>query len=98
MTQLIVTTFNIRCFGFNGDYHGKHKVEFRIPYLKDFILKNNLDSDVFVLQEIMDPSIVNQILPDGFKFYTYTHDYERHMYIVLCCKKEFEFKEVLTIP
>ncbi len=67
MSQLKITTFNIRCFGFDGQYYAPQKSESRIPFLKDFIQKNFFDTDVFILQEVMDLNILNQILPDGFK-------------------------------
>lgn len=97
MQNLVITTFNIRCFGFNGDYFAKQKAEHRIPFLKKFILENYKNSDLFILQEIMDPSVLNQVLPVGFKHYTYAHDYERHMFITLCCRHEFDFKDLTTI-
>lgn len=98
MSNLTLTTFNIRCFGFNGNYHAVNRMEYRIQFLKSFIEKYFSDTDVFIFQEIMDLSILNQILPDGFKFYHYTHDYPRHMYVVLACRKEFDFSDVQIIP
>ena len=98
MIELNVVTFNIRCFGFDGDYFGKNKTESRIPFLKELIEQNYADTDVFILQEIMNPLIVSQILPEGFKFYTYQHDFKRHMYIVLACKNELEFQDFTALP
>lgn len=98
MTKLNIVTFNIRCFGFDGDYFGKSRTESRIPFLKDFISSNFSETDVFVFQEIMNPVILTQILPKGFKTYTYQHDYNRHMFIVFACKEEYEIKDFQTIP
>jgi endonuclease/exonuclease/phosphatase family metal-dependent hydrolase len=98
MTKLKITTFNIRCFGFGGEYYQAKKSELRLPYLKHFIDQNFSDTDVFVFQEIMDPSILHKILPDGFKQYTYEHSYQRHMFIVLACKKGFEISNLTTVP
>lgn len=95
---LSVVTFNIRCFGFNGDYFAVGRSETRLTYLKEFILEQALDSDVIILQEIMDLSLLNQILPEGYKFYHYAHEYPRHMHLVLCCKEEFDFEDIQTIP
>ncbi len=97
MDELKITTFNIRCFGFGGEYFGKHRVEHRKPFLKDFIRSNFSDTDVFVFQEIMNPLIIDQILPDGFTTHTYSHDYNRHMFIVFACQKELEIKNFQTI-
>ncbi len=95
---LNIVTFNIRCFGFDGNYFAKGRSESRLKYIKDFVAYNYPDTDVFIFQEIMDLSILNLILPDGFKFHHYTHDYPRHMHIVLACKKEFDFTDVKIIP
>ncbi len=97
MTELKIVTFNIRCFGFDGDYFGRRRAESRIPHLKSFIDANFSDADVFVLQEIMNPHIIHKILPMGFKTYTYEHDFDRHMFIVLACKKGFEFQSFQTV-
>lgn len=98
MTELNIVTFNIRCFGSDGDYFGKMNTESRIPFLKNFLDSNFHKTDVFVFQEIMDPLFLNQILPTGFKTYTYQHDYERHMFIVLACRAHFEIEDFQTIP
>jgi len=98
MNELKITTFNIRCFGFGGNYYQKTKSELRGPYLKHFIDSNFSDTDVFVFQEIMNPLYLPVILPDGFKTYTYEHEYKRHMFIVLACKKELEIKDFKPIP
>lgn len=95
---LQVTTFNIRCFGFNGDYFSKTFQEDRIPFLKKFLIEEFSDTDVFILQEIIDLKILPEILPSGFKFYSYTHDYPRHMHVALCCKQEFVFTDAQPIP
>lgn len=97
MIELHIVTFNIRCFGFDGDYFGKNRSESRISSLKNFIGANFPETDVFVFQEIMNPLILDQILPQGFKTYTYQHDFNRHMFIVLACKEEFEFRHFQTI-
>lgn len=96
--SLTLTTFNIRCFGFNGDYFSPTKSESRLSYLKNFIAKHFSDTDVFVLQEIMDLSLLEHILPLGFKSYSYPHNYPRHMHVVLCCRAGLEFGEVQVIP
>ena len=98
MMKLKITTFNIRCFGFGGEYFQREKSELRGPYLKYFIEKNYSDTDVFVFQEIMNTLYLPTILPKGFKTYTYKHSYNRHMFIVLACRKEFEIKDFKTIP
>ncbi len=97
MKNLEITTLNIRCFGFDGDYFSKYKSESRIKSIKKFVDKYYASTDVFILQEIMDLSIVNLILPVGFKFYHYKHDFNRHMFVVLACKNEFSFVDVHTI-
>lgn len=93
-----ISTFNIRCFGFDGDYFAPKKSESRLSSLKEFLDKNLSSSDVIILQEIMDPLILNEILPSNFKHYTYKHHYKRHMHVVLCCKKEFDFIDLNSIP
>ena len=98
MNELKITTFNIRCFGFGGEYYQKEMSELRGPYLKHFLEKNYSDTDVFVFQEIMNPLYLPVILPKGFKTYTYEHDYKRHMFIVIACRKELEIKDLQTIP
>jgi hypothetical protein len=97
MADLNIVTFNIRCFGFDGDYFARGRSESRIPYLKEFIQTNYSDVDVFIFQEIMDTSILNLILPEGFKFYQYQHEYPRHMFVVLACKKDLDFTSVQII-
>ena len=92
-----IVTFNIRCFGFDGDYFGKDKKESRLPFLKKFLDENFPDTDLFVLQEIMNPLIVDKFLPSGFNSYTYQHDFSRHMYIVFACKKDFQIKNLQII-
>jgi hypothetical protein len=96
--KLKVTTFNIRCFGFGGDYFQREKSELRGPYLKHFLDLNYSDTDVFIFQEIMNPLYLPQILPKGFKTYTYTHDYKRHMFIVIACRDDFDVQDLKTIP
>jgi len=98
MTNLKITTFNIRCFGFGGNYYQREMSELRGPYLKHFLDTNFSDTDVFVFQEIMNPLYLPAILPKDFKMYTYDHDYKRHMFIVIACKKEFEIKNLQAIP
>ncbi len=98
MTELNIVTFNIRCFGFDGDYFGRRRAESRISFLKDFLDSNFSNTDVFVFQEIMNPYILYKILPPDFKMVTYQHDYDRHMFIVFACRKEFEFQAFQTLP
>lgn len=98
MDELKVTTFNIRCFGFGGNYYQKEMSELRGPYLKHFLEKNYSDTDVFVFQEIMNPLYLPVILLKGFKTYTYEHDYKRHMFVVIACKEELEVKNHKPIP
>lgn len=98
MTELNIATFNIRCFGFDGDYFGKNRSESRTPFLKNFIDSHFSHIDVFVFQEIMNPLILDRILPEGFKTFTYQHTYARHMFIVLACKKEYDIESFQTIP
>lgn len=95
--MLNFVSFNIRCFGFNGDYFSPTPSESRVQFLKKFFAENFSDTDVFILQEIMDTSILAEILPEGFKFYHYTHEYPRHMHVVLCCKQKFNFQDTTTI-
>lgn len=95
--NLEITTLNIRCFGFDGDYFARNKSESRLKTLKKFINQHYSKSDVFIFQEIMDVSILNLILPEGFKFYTYEHKFNRHMFVVLACKNEFNFTDIQTI-
>ncbi|MCO5114228.1 MAG: endonuclease/exonuclease/phosphatase family protein [Bdellovibrionaceae bacterium] len=98
MSKLTLTSFNIRCFGFNGDYFAPAKSELRVPFLKKFVFDHFSNTDVFILQEIMDPSLLPNLLPQGFKFYTYEHTYPRHMYIALCCRQGLDFVETQIIP
>lgn len=98
MNTLTLATFNIRCFGFNGDYFAQSPSESRLDYLKAFIANEYSDVDVFVLQEIMDHSVLEKILPEGYKFYKYNHDYPRHMHVVLCCRQDLDFEDVVTVP
>lgn len=95
--ELNIVTFNIRCFGFDGDYFGKNRTESRTPFLKNFIDSIFPDADIFVFQEIMNPLIIDKILPQGFKTYTYQHSYNRHMFIVFACKNEFDIQSFQTI-
>lgn len=97
MADLNIVSFNIRCFGFNGDYFARKPTESRIDFLKSFLEANFSETDIFVFQEIMDPLVLNQILPEGFKSYTYEHDYERHMFVVLACRKEYDITSFQTI-
>lgn len=98
MKNLNLVTFNIRCFGFDGHYFGNSRTETRILSLKKFIAKNFNKADVFILQEIMDLEIVNKILPEGFKFFHYTHEYPRHMHVVLACRENYDFKQINLVP
>ena len=96
-TKLKILSFNIRCFGYNGEYFAKSKFESRIDFLRDFISQNYSDIDVFIFQEIMDQSLLQQILPKGFRSYSYNHLYPRHMFVTLACKEGLEFKDVKVI-
>lgn len=98
MKSLTLSTFNIRCFGFNGNYFAKFKSDSRISNLKHFIKKHLSDVDVLILQEIMDTRIVNQILGDDFSFSTYPHDYKRHMHVGFAYKKKFSFSALSPVP
>lgn len=98
MESITLSTFNIRCFGYNGQYFAENKSECRLPFLKSFLELNFSDTDVFVFQEIMDLSILEKILPTGFRIYHYDHDYPKHMHIVLACKSEYKFTDLKTIP
>lgn len=98
MKNLKLTTFNIRCFGFNGDYFAPSPSESRISYIKSFLEENYNDTDVFILQEVMDYSLLKDILPVGFKAYYVPHSYPRHMHVALCCRDTFEFLNVEIIP
>gem|GEM_PF-2411512 len=95
---LNIVTFNIRCFGFDGDYFGKNRQESRTPFLKAFLNAEFPGTDVFVFQEIMNPLIIDKILPEGFKTYTYPHNFNRHMFIVLACKEGYEVQALQTLP
>lgn len=98
MKELNIVSFNIRCFGFDGDYYARHRIESRLTTLKTFIELNYSDVDVFILQEIMDLELVHKILPEGFKTYHYAHEYERHMFVVLACKEPLNFSDLQIVP
>lgn len=91
--NLKISSFNIRCFGTDGVYDGKIGTEGRITFLKDFIKKNLSDSDVLILQEIIDISILKKILPSNFKFKSYEHSFDRHMNVVICYKDCFILRD-----
>jgi endonuclease/exonuclease/phosphatase family metal-dependent hydrolase len=98
MKKLEIVTFNIRCFGFDGDYFAKNKAETRINKLKDFIEQNFPQTDLYVFQEIMDLSLLHKILPPDFDMVHYEHDYKRHMHIVFAYNNKYTFKNLKTIP
>jgi endonuclease/exonuclease/phosphatase family metal-dependent hydrolase len=96
--NLNLATFNIRCFGFDGNYQSQNKSEHRLANLQQFIFVNFSDCDILILQEIMDLSILNKILPSHYKIYHYSHNYPRHMYVVFACKPEFHFEDIKIVP
>jgi len=95
--MLTVSSFNIRCFGCDGQYDGEKGIEGRLSFLKTFFEKELVNSDIIILQEIMDTNLLSQILPPDFKFKTYTHEYDRHMNVVICYNKKYEFINSSTI-
>ncbi len=98
MENLNIVTFNIRCFGFDGNYFARHRIESRLSTLKDFIAEIYADVDVFILQEIMDLEYLPKIFTPNYKFYFYPHEYPRHMHVVLACRDNLSFELVQTIP
>lgn len=95
---LVLATFNIRCFGYSGNYHSQNKSEHRLVMLRSFLKDNFSDCDIIILQEIMDLSLLKKVFPDDYKFYYYSHTYPRHMHIVFVCKPEFDFADITVIP
>lgn len=98
MSKLHLATFNIRCFGFNGDYSRKKPFESRINTLKEFISKYLTPVDLFVFQEIMDPSLLQKILPEDLKISTYQHTYNRHMFVVFAYRENLSIHQMEVIP
>ncbi len=95
--NLNLVTFNIRCFGFDGDYFGRQKRESRTLFIKKFLEQNYSDTDCYIFQEIMNPLILDKILPKNFQIYTYQHEYARHMYVAFACREPLRIDNFQTI-
>ena len=81
--MLKVSSFNIKCLGTNGIYQGEFGTEKRTGFIRDFLSENLFDSDVIFLQEIVDVSLLKQVLPSNFKIITYEHPFKKHQFIVV---------------
>ncbi len=95
--KIIVSSFNIRCFGADGVYDGKIGQEGRISFLNQFIKNQLSEVDVLILQEILDTSFLKEILPPDFSFKTYEHDFKRHMKIVICYRNTYDFTKTQIV-
>ncbi|MEZ4873204.1 MAG: endonuclease/exonuclease/phosphatase family protein [Bdellovibrionales bacterium] len=90
MSQLTIASFNIRCYGFGGEYEGRAGDEHRDQALADFISKYLGETDVIVFQEICQVHRLKNILPDDFEYVTYEHDYKRHQHVVIAYKSKYQ--------
>lgn len=84
--MLIISSFNIRCFGLGGEYSGRFRDEQRHYDLKNMIHKKLSKSDVMIFQEIVDVESFKMIIPNNFTLYEYSHDYKRHQRVVIAVK------------
>lgn len=86
MKTIKISSFNIRCFGTDGDYTKPLHQDSRLKSLKKFLETKLSDSDVICFQEILSEKLLSHILPKGFKWKTYNHSYKRHQKIVFAYK------------
>lgn len=90
MSKLTISSFNIRCFGFGGQYDGRKGDEHRQESLHNILTKHLADCDAIIFQEICVPDMIQSILPDGYTFHTYHHDYPRHQHVGIAIKDCYE--------
>tara|TARA_B100000749_G_scaffold84052_1_gene63913 strand:+ start:58238 stop:59050 length:813 start_codon:yes stop_codon:yes gene_type:complete len=84
-----ISSFNIRCYGFGGEYDGRAGDEHRDEALRDVIERFLISSDVIVFQEICQVDRLHKILPKDFEYVTYAHDYPRHQFVVVAYKNKY---------
>lgn len=103
---LQITTMNIRLYGIGGVWAGGIEDEFRDRTLKQFILQNLSKTDVFLFEEIVDVSRLQNLMKSvdsSFQCTSYNWPHEnggsgganggdKHQYIALCYKTNiFQF-------
>jgi endonuclease/exonuclease/phosphatase family metal-dependent hydrolase len=81
---LTITSLNIEWFGRGGEISGTIEDEYRVSYLKKFLLKEIPPSDIFVFQEVTNKELLQNMFSD-YKCYSYDRD-TRHQFVVICVK------------
>lgn len=93
--NLTITSFNIRFYGFGGEYSGSLTDEFRDDWLSEYMKKNNIMSDVIVFQEIIDKNRLRKLLANNYNCISYKNDQKNHLHVVICYRyKTFIFDKV----
>lgn len=95
LQSISVSSFNIRCYGLNGEYDGKYGDERRDEKLKAFMAKHIFGCDVMFFQEIIDAERFKTLLPQEYKVFCYKHEYKRHQKIIIAYKQKFQLCEIL---
>ena len=88
---LTITSLNIEWFGRGGSIKGETTDEYRRSRLRDFLFNQIPTSDVFVFQEITNPHLLQEFLPE-LDCQTYSSKTTRHQYVVLCARMTLELK------
>lgn len=83
-----VTSLNIQWFGRGGIKEGEARDEFRQERLREFIFTQLPATDVFVFQEITQPMMLQNMLPE-LSCFTYTSAAQKHQYVMICHKREW---------
>jgi len=98
-TELKVSSFNIEWFGYGGRNPLRERVtfddEFRDSSIRDYMDRTIMDSDVIILQEIVNFNrFRSRIIGDEMNCRTYEHSTRYHQHVVLCHKSWLRFVKV----
>lgn len=91
LTELSITTFNIKYFGLDGDHDGEPGDDLRNNTIVAHMNKYDLWSDVNIFQEIVDIPALKALMGTNYLCQSYDNPDPRHQHVVICHKKKYTF-------
>ncbi|HLE11446.1 MAG: hypothetical protein A2504_17510 [Bdellovibrionales bacterium RIFOXYD12_FULL_39_22] len=89
MDTFSVVSMNLEWFGLGGVSSGRTGDEYRIPWMKEFVNNYFANADIIALQEVVDLSLIPQLVGAQYNCISYHHSHSKHQHVVLCLKSEF---------
>jgi hypothetical protein len=91
-TKYKVTTFNIEWYGLGGSPDNGSEDEYRDANLKKYMAERLSDTDVLVVEEIIDlERLEKNVLAGGWKCKTYHSPNMKHQHVGMCLRPGLQF-------